>query len=306
MVLNRKKKIILAIIERMGNRVTAKCFQKYLFIFTRMQSENRIYDFVPYKYGCFSFSANQDIINLERKGFITVDRQPDEECTYEVAPLAKAYALLDLFDKKNIDAIRDLYLKMTQDELIAYTYIRWPFTAVNSVIKQRLLNAQQLDKVEEQRKRMIHTEPMLFTIGYEGFTLEAYLRRLMMMDVKVLVDVRKHAFSMKYGFSKHILQKACEGVGINYVHVPELGIETADRKELNTQADYDALFERYEQTTLKYNWGGLLKVKQILEHNRRVCLTCFEKDPGQCHRSCVAKALMALPDRSYEFDNILL
>jgi len=105
----------------------------------------------------------------------------------------------------------------------------------------------------------------------------------------------------KYGFSKSQLQKACTGVGIQYVHVPELGIESEQRHDLRSQADYDVLFERYEKTTLKNNHSALLKVKAMLDKDKRVALTCFEKNPPQCHRSRVAKALMELPDIHYTF-----
>ena len=47
--------------------------------------------------------------------------------------------------------------------------------------------------------------------------------------------MRKNAFSMKYGFSKGILEKACNGVNIKYVHISELGIESSKRQTLVSQ-----------------------------------------------------------------------
>ena len=64
----------------------------------------------------------------------------------------------------------------------------------------------------------------------------------------------ENAYSQKYGFSKTQLTKACEGVGIEYIHIPELGIESDKRKDLKSQEDYDTLFEDYENTTLKNNY----------------------------------------------------
>ena len=190
--------------------------------------------------------------------------------------------------------------------MVAYTYRKWPFTAINSAIKEKLLNKEELAKVQAQKDRFAQTESMLFTIGYEGFTLETYLRQLISNDIRLLCDVRKNAFSMKYGFSKAILQKSCEGVGIKYVHVPELGIESEQRQTLKTQHDYDVLFERYELTTLQNNWKYLLEVRNLISQYGRICLTCFEKDPRQCHRTRVAQALMRLPDIDYKFNEILL
>ena len=55
-----------------------------------------------------------------------------------------------------------------------------------------------------------------------------------------------------------------------------------------------------------YNWKYLLGVREIISQHGRVCLTCFEKDPKQCHRTRVAQALMRLPDIDYKFNEILL
>lgn len=306
MVVTKKKKIILAILEKLGKGITAKCMQKYLFIFSRSQVEDRIYDFVPYKYGCFSFQANQDLVALEKNGYIAIQDVENSDKLYTLLHNFHAFQDLDLFERKIIEDICLLYGKMSQNELIAYTYKRWPYTAINSVIKQQILNSEELLKVQEQKDKLKKVEPMLFTIGYEGFTLENYLNRLIRLNVHTLVDVRKNAFSMKYGFSKAILEKACIGVGIEYVHMPQLGIDSSKRQTLKSQRDYDTLFDEYERTTLKENWSFLLQLRSIVERDNRVCLTCFEKDPRQCHRTRIAKALMSLPNHKYNFNEIYL
>ena len=306
MVLNYRKKIALAILEKMGGHVSAICMQKYLFIFNRLMGGERIYDFVPYKYGCFSFQANQDFVSLSQNGYITTEQTDGIDRGYRLNYELNMMGALNMFDAELINRLYNEFGQMSQDELVAYTYRKWPFTAINSAIKEKLLNKEELAKVQSQKDRFIRTEPMLFTIGYEGFTLETYLRQLISNDVHVLCDVRKNAFSMKYGFSKAILQKACEGVDIKYVHVPELGIESEQRQTLKTQHDYDVLFERYEHTTLQNNWEYLLGVRELITEYGRICLTCFEKDPKQCHRTRVAQALMRLPNIDYKFNEILL
>lgn len=304
--LTYKKRVILAILEKFGRSISAKSMQKYLFIFSRMQLEDRIYDFVPYKYGCFSFNANQDLLSLVKGEYISIQETPNSERMYTLLHNMHAMSDLNMYDLQILTDIYRLYGKMSQDELIAYTYRRWPFTALNSVIKTHLLNKEELDEVERQRLKYIDETPMLFSMGYEGFTIEKYIRQLITNNVHVLVDVRKNAFSMKYGFTKAVLQKACVGVNIKYVHIPELGIESDKRQELKSQHDYDMLFDNYEKTTLKDNWKSLLSVRNILEAEHRICLLCFEKNPLQCHRTRVAKALMELPNRKYQFKELLL
>ncbi|CAN5301334.1 hypothetical protein BH23BAC3_BH23BAC3_18810 [soil metagenome] len=132
-------------------------------------------------------------------------------------------------------------------------------------------------------------QPCLFTIGYEGISLEAYMNKLIRNGVKVLVDVRKNALSMKYGFNKSQLKKACDGVGIRYIHFSEVGIKSSKRKELNTQDDYDRLFENYKQTVLPETTDRQKDLVDIIKENKRVALTCFEAQSCQCHRRPLAE-----------------
>ena len=206
---------------------------------------------------------------------------------------------LDLFEQRNLEVIKEQFGNMTQDELIHYTYVKYPFYATKSRIAKDLMSEEEMAKINAQKRHF--DEPMLFTIGYEDLSLEQYIKRLILFDVRTLCDVRKNAYSQKYGFSKQTLEKACVGVGIRYVHVPQLGIESDKRRDLRSQKDYDILFDEYERTTLKDTTEALLYVRSIIDADKRVALTCFEKDPRQCHRSRVAKALMQLPNIQYEF-----
>jgi uncharacterized protein (DUF488 family) len=103
--------------------------------------------------------------------------------------------------------------------------------------------------------------------------------------------VRRNPLSRKYGFSKGTLSKGCEGVGIRYEHLPELGIASEERRELNTQADYDALFAVYERENLPKQGAALAKIGGWVKEGHRVALTCYEAEPCQCHRHCVAEVL---------------
>ena len=77
------------------------------------------------------------------------------------------------------------------------------------------------------------------------------MNRLIKNNVKTLVDVRRNPLSRKFGFSKRMLSETVKKLGIGYVHIPESGIASERRQELNTQADYDRLFNSYERQELK-------------------------------------------------------
>jgi Uncharacterized conserved protein len=291
----------LALLETFGGRLTAKSLQKYLFLFTRKQTE-KSFDFVPYKYGCFSFQANQDIATLSKYGYLTITES--EEGRY--IDLNKEHtgfcASLDLFDRKSLISVKDEFGELSQTDLIRYTYINYPFWATKSSIAEQILSEQEFAEITKRVRSF--NEPVLFSIGYEGITLEAYINKLIINDVKVLCDVRKNAFSQKYGFSKNQLDQACKGVGILYVHIPHLGIESEERQDLRSQKDYDLLFEKYEKLTLTNRDMYINQVKELIAEHNRVAVTCFEKNPAQCHRTRVANKLMSISDNKYTFKNL--
>ena len=290
-----RRKILLALLSLFGGKLTAKQLQKYLFLFTRQQ-DTKSFDFVPYHYGCFSIQANQDISTLTKYGYCQITETKDGRF-YELIKDEDFINTLNIEDKKKLIDTKDKFGKLTQTELIRHTYLNYPYYAIKSDIAKILLNRSELEIVEQQKRH--YSEKQLFSIGYEGISLETYINKLIINDVHVLCDVRKNAYSQKYGFSKETLELACKGTNIEYIHIPNLGIVSEKRQELNSQADYDKLFNEYKQTTLIYNNKSILYIRDLLNKYKRVALTCFEKDPKQCHRTCVANSLMQLPDTDY-------
>lgn len=64
-----RRKILLSILHTFGERLTRTQVQKLTFIFTRWQ-ESPAFDFVPYRFGCFSFQANQDLVTMKKAGLL--------------------------------------------------------------------------------------------------------------------------------------------------------------------------------------------------------------------------------------------
>jgi uncharacterized protein (DUF488 family) len=182
------------------------------------------------------------------------------------------------------------------------TYQKYPFWALNSVKAKSLLNAEEMAQVEKMRPCTDKT--ILFTIGYEGNSLENYLNRLIENDIKILVDVRNNPLSMKFGFSKSQLKKYCESINIEYLHFPEVGIISEKRQELHTQADYDRLFKDYRTKNLPNTTTTQKVILNLLIEHKRIALTCFEAQHCQCHRSHLANAIKELPGFNYEIKHI--
>ena len=109
---------------------------------------------------------------------------------------------------------------------------------------------------------------------------------------------------MKYGFSKDQLNRYCENLGMSYAHFPEVGIQSGQRQELNTQADYDRLFSDYRAMSLTKTHATQTAILGLLKTHQRIALTCFEADINRCHRKHLAEAIATLPDFDYGLRHI--
>jgi uncharacterized protein (DUF488 family) len=255
-----------------------------------MQKE-KSFDFIPYKFGCYSLQAIQDLSVLEKTGYIK-KHQTNHATTWKMHSSDNFIAMLKPEDQSALNNLFRNFSTLRTNELIKHTYLNYPYWAIHSTILEDILTTEEQSRVLEQKKAL--TVKCLYTIGYEGVSLENYLNKLIINDVKVLCDVRKNALSQKWGFSKSVLKDACEKAGIRYVHIPQLGVESEDRQELKTLSDYIHLFSLYKLTTLPENKTSLLQLAEIVRQNERVALTCFEKDVQMCHRGVVASELMKI------------
>jgi len=290
-----RRKIILALLDKFGGELDKIHFQKLLFLFSQKQAKSE-YDFVPYKFGCFSFSANADMSAMVKSGILT------ETDTKFIKNGSEDYISgLKPADAAALSEIAEMFGKMDMNEVKRFTYLNYPYYATNSEIAKKTLTGRELIKVEEARAH--YGSITLFTIGYEGISLEEYFNRLIKNDVKMLVDVRKNALSMKFGFSKSQLSKYCSYLSIEYIHIPQVGIESDKRQELNSQADYDMLFEVYKKE-LPQSKLYQYKIFDLLLEKRRVALTCFEADINKCHRKHLAEAIADYPEFEYELRHI--
>jgi len=291
-----RRKIILALIESQNGSIEKIALQKLLFLFSKQQKKPE-YDFVPYHFGCFSFSASADLKAMVKHGFLNEDNK-----RFNKLDKSNYTSKLTPNDKKTLGEIKNLYGKLSGNALMKHTYLNFHYYAINSKAAKGLLNVEQYQKIIDARP--FNSSTILFTIGYEGISLEEYLNRLIKNDVRLLIDVRNNPMSMKFGFSKSQIQKYCESIDIDYMHIPEVGIESKQRQELNSQKEYDNLFKIYKATTLTKTEFYQEQILKLLEKKKRVALTCFEANICQCHRKHLAEAITSLPKWNYELKHI--
>lgn len=275
---------MLAVLQQWGGKLSRIDFEKILFLFTQRQAKSA-FDFVPYKFGCFSFQSYADL-----RAMTTTNLLKSDDAGIHVEG-SEYFFTLTKEDQAILAQLHDEIAELTGDALVHHVYTLAPYYATRSEIANRILNSEELQAVEQVRPKP--ASHLLTTIGYEGISLDTYLNRLYKNGIQVLCDVRKNPISMKYGFSKGQLSQAVERLGLTYMHFPELGIESDARQALKEFSDYQKLFAEYEKTTLRSPSAirAISKIKEIINSGHAVALTCFEADPNWCHRSRVAKAI---------------
>jgi uncharacterized protein (DUF488 family) len=280
----RRQRFLIELLQRLGGTATATDLQKVVFLYSmNADAGATYYEFVPYKFGPYSFQLAQDIGVLCKDGYINPDHTL---VSYE--PFSRGIQI----DASAIEPLRG-------NALIRKVYEEYPYYAIRSEIAEEILGAHGIAMVRNFSKQLENETHTLFSIGYEGKGLEAFISVLLLNGINLLCDVRYNPVSRKFGFSSGTLQRTLKNVGIQYAHVPDLGIESKKRQTLNTQDDYDRLFDKYRKS-LPGKQDALYLVYSLFLSNRRIALMCYEQDPKTCHRTIIKDYLID----AYKMDSV--
>jgi uncharacterized protein (DUF488 family) len=130
----------------------------------------------------------------------------------------------------------------------------------------------------------------IFTIGYEGVTQSEFLAALADAGVKRVIDVRAVPNSRRPGFSKTPLKNALAEAGVDYVHLRALG----------TPADGRAAARAGRHAEMERIYAGQLELPEAIAESamlldlaadRPSAVLCYERDPAECHRTTLLKAI---------------
>jgi uncharacterized protein (DUF488 family) len=129
----------------------------------------------------------------------------------------------------------------------------------------------------------------IFTIGYEGLDINAFLSLLAKHGIATVVDVRELPLSRKPGFSKKALANALNLSGLKYVHMVALGCPKLVRDRYRE----DGNWKRYTEGFMAYlkTQGDAIATLSSLGASANCALLCYEADANFCHRLMVADAV---------------
>jgi uncharacterized protein (DUF488 family) len=132
----------------------------------------------------------------------------------------------------------------------------------------------------------------LFTIGYEGSNIEEFTESLKKQKIHTVADLRKNPVSRKKGFSKRLLGEALHEKGIDYVHLPGLGVPTEWRKKAKEEIiTRKRMFSDYVRKILPKQQDDIAALKKLMK-KKGLAILCYEKDAGDCHRHFVASEIV--------------
>ena len=130
----------------------------------------------------------------------------------------------------------------------------------------------------------------IFTIGYEGATMDGFVAALQAAGVEQVIDVRALPLSRRPGFSKSPLTASLVEAGIAYVHLKALGTPKEGRVAAK-KGDVATLTRVYaDQLELPEAQAQAARML-ALAAERPSALLCFEREPGHCHRTLLMAAV---------------
>jgi uncharacterized protein (DUF488 family) len=237
-------------------------------------SRSSVYEFLPYQHGPYSFTLNHELRSVERDGWIRIT---DNEVKLVRSADAETKKL-DLSAAKEVDSLSRRFKNVTTSTLVSRVYSDDPCDTAKA-------------KDDSRRQAQVPiVEPMIFTVGYEGLMLDGLLDLLLRNGVTKLIDVRRNPVARRFGFHKSTMLRHCGDVGIKYIHVPELGVPSEKRTDLNDTKSYKLLFDYYEKDILPKQKAHVEAVSEAIQ-NEPSALMCMEADSACCHRSRLAAAV---------------
>jgi len=275
MSLFKRHKILLGLLLETPRIPARRELMTWLFLLrheTCLSSDPSFYDFVPSNHWPFSFTACCDLRKLARLGYLNGHGYALHRP--RVLPAREAFRTLPT-------SHRDAVMRVLVD------YGELPEEQLRDTIRECYPWLASISRPAQAPVRASRARPAAYTAGYEGKSIDLFLQNLLRAGIEQLVDVRNNPISRKYGFSKTTLSRLCNTVGIDYVHIPELGIPPSRRRSLDSFEEYQELMSTYERSILPIVPEARHRAAMLIEE-RPSALVCFEADWRCCHRSRLA------------------
>jgi len=280
-----RQKTILALLAITNKPISRMVFVKLMFLLrheTAMKGERSFYDFVPYMYGPFSFALYRDLTNLSRDGYVILDAEQVSLCKHTAYLTEKKIDELPSVFSESVDKVVRRHGGKSQMVLVEDVYHRYPWYATRSELTGI--------RTDTSVATSPTTQLAVYTVGYEGKSVDAFFDHLLRKGIKRIIDVRNNPMSRCYGFSKKQLTEIAAKLGLDYDHIPRLGIPKQYRTHLTDFESYQSLLQKYAVEMLPSLDTEIDMVGTLMQESPSTLL-CVEKDVNCCHRGRLADAV---------------
>jgi uncharacterized protein YwgA len=279
----RRQRTILKLLSTLAGGISTTQLQKYIFLLreeTFFRYDTTFYEFLPYKFGPYSFSAHREVEALASCGYIQ-----EAASSLSISETGRMEAKgVDNDTTRAVLSIISKYSELPVRGLLKDVYARYPWYAINSELE---------DLIPADVPKSTLAVPAVYTIGYEDRSVDGFLDKLLKAGISRIIDVRANPVSRKYGFARKTLANLAVKVGLVYFHFPGLGISSEKRRNVRTTSQFQEIFGYYERQILPAKIDEVENVAQLMKVAPSV-LVCMEKEPMDCHRSRLAKRVASV------------
>jgi uncharacterized protein (DUF488 family) len=271
---------IIRILEGLNGRTSKLHLVKLAFLISKESPDaprSAVYEFVPYKSGPYSFTLYYDLAQLHQEGWIeTTNSDVQLAGVRKDTPRDFAFGFA-----ADIDRLLERYARVPVPDLVADVYRRYPWYTVKS------------QDMAKRAVKLPEAPIAVYGTGYEGLMVDGLMDRLLRSGIARLIDVRCNPVARRYGFHKSTLQRVSGNLGIEYVHIPDLGVPSERRRDLGNRSSYAKLFDWYESELAQSKKAAVSYAVRLIEP-KASAIMCMEADPACCHRTRLASHIARL------------
>ena len=132
----------------------------------------------------------------------------------------------------------------------------------------------------------------IWSVGHGARPLEEFITLLRAVDIRALADVRLLPGSRRHPhFGAESLEASLDGIGITYIHLPELGGRREPRADSPHRALRVAAFRGYADHMATEEFACGYERLTSLAGESRTAFMCAETLWWRCHRRLIADRL---------------
>lgn len=176
----QRQSVLLGLLARANRPWLRVELLKWAFVLkheTASAGGSAFYEFFPYKKGPYSFNLKREIDHLAEAGAVLATEAGWQwDVKLKRLPLPRAV-------DRDVNTIAARLRNIEPNALLRTLYERYPEYTVNS-------------EIERRAERPVAV-PAIYTAGYEGFQIDAFLNRLIRAGIRKLIDVRHNPIARR-------------------------------------------------------------------------------------------------------------